>query len=766
MGLIPSQVKFDLERNRAILQKLASLKLGIGGSPTFSGLTIDSLNGVLKASNGVVSGSASMDDIADGSSYKKLSAADYTDLTDGGDSSLHYHSSDRDRSNHTGTQDSSTISDFNEAAQDAVGSILDDGTIGEVVFNYDDNANKISATVQDAEIDHNSLANTHNLTTDIDHNQLTNTHNLTTDIDHGSIAGLGDDDHTQYILADGSRAFSGTVSGITPTANAHLATKEYVDLTGVSRADFFWSDTNSDVNGYNYAYAYETGQAESTVVSSALGEGDDQLVKGFITEAGLPGITSLPEGIIVFRFNAKKGASNQRTVRLYCTLVRYETNLLGTETVIATSQLSEELTDTEKHIRLVAVLNSPVALNIADRLICKVYANVGSGAQDAVVTLYMEGTTDSNFSTTAYSGIWQIHGDVLDDLNTLGQVTQDGEFLVGTGAGSFAWESGDTARTSLGLGSGNSPTFTDLSLTSPSNIYNLSHDSFADFVANEHIDHSSVSIQAGNGLTGGGDLTATRTLSFDSSYSPTFAGLTLTGNITIPDGGTIGQSAGPLIKFDDTNNYLLISGCKIGLLEETAPTQTIDLKTSTYHAQLALQTTWENGWAGIVLENSAGKQYQFAVKNNSFFVFRDQKEYKDRLAVDPNGNIGFNSTAWGTDAAGVISIGKAGRGPLSSPTDKVQLWGGDRPGSGGGTCGLYIRTETGTYHYFSDRAGINEKAPDYTLDVNGSFGFTPGSSVDPVDNGDVVIEFTNNTTLTFKAKGSDGTIRSATLTLS
>jgi hypothetical protein len=32
------------------------------------------------------------------------------------------------------------------------------------------------------------------------------------------------------------------------------------------------------------------------------------------------------------------------------------------------------------------------------------------------------------------------------------------------------------------------------------------------FVANEHIDHSGVSITAGNGLTGGGDITTTRTL--------------------------------------------------------------------------------------------------------------------------------------------------------------------------------------------------------------------------------------------------------------
>jgi hypothetical protein len=61
--------------------------------------------------------------------------------------------------------------------------------------------------------------------------------------------------------------------------------------------------------------------------------------------------------------------------------------------------------------------------------------------------------------------------------------------------------------------------------------------------------------------------------------------------------------------------------------------------------------------------------------------------------------------------------------------------------------------------------GVNETAPDYKLDVNGTFGFTPGASVTPVDNGDVVFELTNNTTLTVKAKGSDGVVRSGTITL-
>ena len=65
------------------------------------------------------------------------------------------------------------------------------------------------------------------------------------------------------------------------------------------------------------------------------------------------------------------------------------------------------------------------------------------------------------------------------------------------------------------------------------------------------------------------------------------------------------------------------------------------------------------------------------------------------------------------------------------------------------------------------KMGIWETAPDYKLDVNGSFGITPwiATTITPVDNGDLVIETTSNTQLTFKLKGSDGTVRTWTLTL-
>lgn len=72
------------------------------------------------------------DQLADGTTYKKLLATERTkltgietaaevnnisdvnatDLTDAGDSTLHYHATDRNRANHTGTQTASTISDF------------------------------------------------------------------------------------------------------------------------------------------------------------------------------------------------------------------------------------------------------------------------------------------------------------------------------------------------------------------------------------------------------------------------------------------------------------------------------------------------------------------------------------------------------------------------------------------------------------------------------------------------------------------------------
>jgi hypothetical protein len=66
-------------------------------------------------------------------------------------------------------------------------------------------------------------------------------------------------------------------------------------------------------------------------------------------------------------------------------------------------------------------------------------------------------------------------------------------------------------------------------------VIQLGHDALDGFVANEHIDHSSVSVTAGNGLTGGGTIAATRTIAIGAG-----TGITVGSNdISTNDGAIV-----------------------------------------------------------------------------------------------------------------------------------------------------------------------------------------------------------------------------------
>ena len=82
----------------------------------------------------------------------------------------------------------------------------------------------IKISSKDSEIDHNSLVNTHNLTTDIDHDTITNHHNLTTDINHNLILNYEVDRHIDHtlisVIGQDGVSGSGTIdNNITLTAN-------------------------------------------------------------------------------------------------------------------------------------------------------------------------------------------------------------------------------------------------------------------------------------------------------------------------------------------------------------------------------------------------------------------------------------------------------------------------------------------------------------------------------------------------------------------
>jgi len=98
---------------------------------------------------------------------------------------------------------------------------------------------------------------------------------------HGNLSGLDDDDHTQYVLATGARAFSGTISGIDPTASAHLATKNYVDneiltISGALNSFLELSDTPDvyDVGKYLISTSNGTEWTDTLSGTSMYVDGD------------------------------------------------------------------------------------------------------------------------------------------------------------------------------------------------------------------------------------------------------------------------------------------------------------------------------------------------------------------------------------------------------------------------------------------------------------------------------------------------------------
>lgn len=64
-------------------------------------------------------------------STSNLSAIQAAALTNGGDTALHYHSFDRNRANHTGTQTSDTISDLSDVVQALISASAVSSTSGD-----------------------------------------------------------------------------------------------------------------------------------------------------------------------------------------------------------------------------------------------------------------------------------------------------------------------------------------------------------------------------------------------------------------------------------------------------------------------------------------------------------------------------------------------------------------------------------------------------------------------------------------------------------
>jgi len=177
--------------------------------------------------------------------------------------------------------------------------------------------------------------------------------------------------------------------------------------------------------------------------------------------------------------------------------------------------------------------------------------------------------------------------------------------------------------------------------------------------------------------------------------------ITTTGNIVMPNGGTIGQAAGPLITFNDTDNYLGITGCKVGV-GVLDPSHAIEadgdlmLSGSSRNIYLNSDTAIEVGTGFRIHENVGSVYFDWKWNNIARFI-------QWRRSNSPSGGgSGGPIMTWNT--YDTVAIGSAtfpatltkgiciasGTAPTADVANQASMWVADQ--AAGNAC-VHTRTE-------------------------------------------------------------------------
>jgi hypothetical protein len=239
------------------------------------------------------------------------------------------------------------------------------------------------------------------------------------------------------------------------------------------------------------------------------------------------------------------------------------------------------------------------------------------------------------------------------------------------------------------------------------------HDGFSDFVANEHIDHSGVSIVAGDGLTGGGTIASSRTLAVGAGTGIDVAADAISvdvsdfmtngsNNRVLTATGTDAMNAEANLTFDGDTLSVTTSGTSTTLLLESTDSGASDAPIlELYRNSSSPANTDDLGqilWSG---EKSDGSKYSIT------------KMYSQINTVDNSDRL-------------MINVASSGGSGLNN-YEYIRLDGGVRDviiNEGGQDIDFRIEGDSDTALFFtdasSDRIGIGTTSPTTKLDVSGS----------------------------------------------
>ena len=170
----------------------------------------------------------------------------------------------------------------------------------------------------------------------------------------------------------------------------------------------------------------------------------------------------------------------------------------------------------------------------------------------------------------------------------------------------------------------------------------IDHNTLLNSGGNQHIDHSGVNIDSGAGLTGGGDITATRTLAVGQGN-----GITVAADAVAVDGanGILVTTAGVNVQAADATISVVAGGISVG----TVPTTALDgdfIGTIVEGEGIAVTAgTGTDADATVALKNAAALSDNTLAKwDNTGTQFENSSITDDGATVTIGGNLTVNGT--------------------------------------------------------------------------------------------------------------------------
>jgi len=194
------------------------------------------------------------------------------------------------------------------------------------------------------------------------------------------------------------------------------------------------------------------------------------------------------------------------TIAVDSTVVR----TTGTQTVAGNKTFSNDITVNG------TLASAGGTLTVADNIIDLNSGTTGTPSENVGIKVVRGDSTDVQFRWNETDDQWEYTNNGSDYYGVIGleqiSVTDSGgdgslSYDNATGVITYTGPSASEVRAHFTGGTGITLTGGEFSTTDSEIV----HDNLSGFVANEHIDHTSVTMTAGDGLTGGGTIAATRT---------------------------------------------------------------------------------------------------------------------------------------------------------------------------------------------------------------------------------------------------------------